>query len=77
MPYEERDEESGKLTKSYADQDFIDAVEANEPASTGDVAESVGCSLDTARLRLRKLVDKDRIHEKSLGRQYAYTRPPE
>lgn len=63
----ERDEESGKLTEQYNDEEFLEAVEEHQPASTKEVAEAVGCSRRNADVRLRKLEEAGEIRKKKVG----------
>jgi predicted transcriptional regulator len=63
----ERDSESGKLTEQYTDEDFLEAVEEHEPASTREVADAVGCSRRNADVRLRKLEEAGEIRKKKVG----------
>ena len=64
----ERDSESGKLSKQYSDEDFLEAVKDNEPASTREVADAVGCSRRNADVRLRRLEEEeDKVRKKMVG----------
>jgi predicted transcriptional regulator len=63
----ERDSESGKLTEQYTDEEFLDPVAEYEPASTREVAESVGCSRRNADVRLKKLEEAGEIRKKKVG----------
>jgi len=67
MTNPERDSESGKLTEQYSDEDFLEAVAELEPASTGEIAEAVGCSRRNADIRLRKLEEANEIQKKKVG----------
>lgn len=62
-----RDSESGKLTEQYTDEDFLEAVEQHEPASTREVADEVGCSRRNADVRLRKLEEAGEVGKKKVG----------
>jgi predicted transcriptional regulator len=62
-----RDEDSGKLTEQYSDEDFLRAVAKHEPASTREIAEAVGCSRRNADVRLRKLEDGGKVGSKMAG----------
>ena len=64
--YFEQDD-SGKIRQKYSDEDFIDAVEAHEPASTKEVADAVGCSRRNADARLRTLEDAGQVRSKMVG----------
>lgn len=53
--------------QQYDDSAFLTAVRENEPASTSEVADSVGCTRRNADYRLRRLRDEDRVHSKEVG----------
>ena len=63
----ERDSESGKLTEQYTDEEFLEAVEEHEPASTSEVADTVGCSRRNADVRLRQLENEGVVKSKMAG----------
>lgn len=67
MVNQERDPDSGKLTKQYSDKDFLGAVDTHEPASTSEVAEEVGCSRRNADTRLRQLQEDGQVTSKMVG----------
>ena len=67
MPYFEQDEETGKISQQYSDEQFIEVVKNSAPASTSEVAEGVGCSSDNAYRRLKSLEEADRIDSKMAG----------
>ena len=61
-------------TKKYTDEQFIEAVKEHSPASTSEVAESVGCTRPSADGRLKGLVEEGEIHRKKIGKvQVWYT----
>jgi predicted transcriptional regulator len=66
-PYFEQDEETGKITKQYPDEMFIEVVKDSSPASTSEVAEGVGCSSDNAYRRLKSLEQAGEIQSKMAG----------
>jgi predicted transcriptional regulator len=68
----ERDPESGKLAEQYSDDDFLDAVEANTPASTSEVAEAVGCSRRNAEVRLKRLEEAGEVRSKMVGNSLSW-----
>lgn len=70
--YFEQDQESGKIEERYPDQEFLDAVEDHEPASTSEVADAVGCSRRNALNRLNTLEDADQIRSKDVGRSFVW-----
>lgn len=67
MVNDERDPESGRLSKQYADEDFLEAVVEYEPASTSEVADAVGCSRRNADTRLRQLKEAGQVRSKMAG----------
>ena len=67
VPYFEQDEETGKISQQYSDEQFIEVVKNSAPASTSEVAEGVGCSSDNAYRRLKSLEEADRIDSKMAG----------
>jgi len=66
-PYFEQDEETGKISQQYSDEQFIEVVKNSAPASTSEVAEGVGCSSDNAYRRLKSLEEAGRIGSKMAG----------
>jgi DNA-binding Lrp family transcriptional regulator len=74
MTNTERDPESGKLTKQYTDEDFLDAVEEYAPASTREVADAVGCSRRNADVRLRRLEEDGSVESKMAGNSLVWFR---
>jgi predicted transcriptional regulator len=70
--YFEQDRESGKIEERYPDQEFLDAVEDHDPASTSEVAEAVGCTRRNALNRLKTLEDTDQIRSKDVGRSFVW-----
>jgi len=67
VPYFEQDEETGKISQQYSDEQFIEVVKNSAPASTSEVAEGVGCSSDNAYRRLKSLEEEGRIDSKMAG----------
>lgn len=68
MPGKDREEESGKYTTSYADSEFIEAIQQLEGmAGTSEIAEEVGCTQRTAYTRLKSLEDLNRIESRKVG----------
>lgn len=58
--------------REYTDDEFCTAVatatEHQQPATTREIAEMVGCSASTARNRLTQLSDEERIERTTDGR---------
>ena len=61
------------MSKGIPDEDYIDAVREHQPASTMEVAESVGVARQSADYRLRKLEDLGRVKSKKIGGSLAWT----
>lgn len=68
MPGKDREEESGKYTTSYADSEFIEAIQQlGGMAGTSDIAEEIGCTQRTAYTRLKSLEDQNKIKSRKVG----------
>lgn len=67
MPNTARNDESGQYAAKYADEDFLDALDALGEATTREVAEHVGADHDTARRRLNALADEDRVGRRKVA----------
>lgn len=67
----DRDEE-GKYSQSYADEDFVSAVESVPVASTQNVADQVGCSYDLAYRRLNQLFENGAVEREDVGGSFVY-----
>lgn len=64
----ERDDETGRYTASWSDEDFLEALrDCDGIAGTSDVADHVGCSRQSAYLRLNDLADKDAVERREIG----------
>lgn len=64
----DRDEETGLYTGEYDQDDFLVAIRESEgPAGTGEIADSVGCSHDTAYKRLKTLEEEGIIVSQKVG----------
>ena len=66
-PYFEQDKATGKITRQYSDEQFIEVVKDSSPASTREVAEGVGCSSDNAYRRLKDLEEAGKVNSKMAG----------
>ena len=66
-PYFEQDKDTGKITRQYSDEQFINVVKDSSPASTSEVAEGVGCSSDNAYRRLKELEEAGKVNSKMAG----------
>jgi DNA-binding Lrp family transcriptional regulator len=60
------------LAEQYSDDDFLDAVEVNNPASTSEVAEAVGCSRRNAEVRLKRLEEAGDVRSKVVGNSLSW-----
>jgi GTP-sensing pleiotropic transcriptional regulator CodY len=69
----ERDEESGKYTDAYADDEFLAALHDEDGvAGTSDLADAVGCTSRHALNRLRELEDAGQVTSKDVGRSLVW-----
>jgi predicted ArsR family transcriptional regulator len=69
----ERDEDSGRYTDTYTDEEFIDAIKGEGGlAGTGEIATKVGCSHRQALNRLKELEENDIVVSKDVGRSLAW-----
>lgn len=66
----ERDNRSGRYTTEFDIEDFAEAVEKLEFASTRGVANEVGCSYDLAYRRLKELRDDGVVDGRKMGNTY-------
>lgn len=73
MPYDERDEESGQFTPTFADAEFVDALRERDGGTTAEVAEAVGCKYRTAYARLNDLEDEGRVQSREVGNSLLWT----
>jgi predicted HTH transcriptional regulator len=69
----ERDPSTGQIQQEYEDEEFVDAVRENEPATTKEVMETVGVSRTAALYRLNKLEDEDVLMSKEAGTSLVWT----
>jgi len=68
MVNESRDDDSGKFTEKYDDEEFIEAIETlGGSAGTAEVAEELDCPHTTAYHRLDQLRDAGRISSRQIG----------
>jgi len=59
--------ESELVGTDYAKEDFLAAIEEHDPAFSREIAEEVGCSIQTVRDRLKRLAEKGEVRTKSDG----------
>jgi DNA-binding MarR family transcriptional regulator len=62
-----RDEDSGRFSEEYPQDDFIRALEELGASGTTDIAEYVGCDRRTAYLKLQTLEEKGDIESQKIG----------
>lgn len=68
MPGKDRDEETGKYTVSYSDDDFLSAIRTlGDMTGTAGIAKEVGCTRRTAYTRLEALADQSRVERRQIG----------
>lgn len=67
-----RDDETGKFSEEYSDEDFLDAVESLELPSTSDVANYIGCSYTLAYHRLNTLSEREELNKIEIGNSFAW-----
>lgn len=70
-------EDDGAYSSEYSDEDFLAVVRELQPATTGQVAEEVGCHRSTALRRLRALADRGEIRGRSVGTTTVWAVPHE
>lgn len=76
MPYDDRNEETGKFNQRYTDSDFLDAIASiDHEASTREVQNEVGCAHRTAHSRLSKLEDSGEIRSREVGKVMLWSIP--
>jgi predicted transcriptional regulator len=63
----EQDPETGQIQQEYEDEDFLDAVRENEPATTKEVMNTVGVSRTAALYRLNNLEEEGVLKSKEAG----------
>lgn len=69
----DRDEESGKYTDAYSDDDFLQALADEDGiAGTGALADAVGCTSRHALNRLRELEEAGEVTSKDVGRSLVW-----
>jgi uncharacterized membrane protein len=74
MADRDRDEDTGRFTTEFEDEDFISALEElGGSASTSDIAEQLDCDRRTAYLRLNELEDTGRISCREVGNSLLWT----
>lgn len=60
-------DEEADSRQQFTDEEYINAVREQEPASTREVADVVGCSRRNADYRLRLLREEGAVDKKMAG----------
>lgn len=68
----ERDEK-GRFDAEYDEGAILEALEKHQPAGTKEIADEVGCHVNTARNRLEELVEQGRANGKLIGHHKVWT----
>jgi len=68
-------DEHGRISPKVTDEELVEAVRGNEPASTTDVSEAVGIQANPTRDRLKRLSeDKDSpVNGQKVGNSFVWT----
>lgn len=64
----ERDENTGRFSDHYPDEDFLAAVREADLPTTTEVADAVSCNRRTAYVRLQELEDRGVVESRKIGR---------
>jgi len=67
MEDRDRDEESGRFTEEYPEEEFIHALEELGSAGTTDISNYVGCDRRTAYLKLQGLEEENKVTSQKVG----------
>ena len=69
----DRDDETGRFTETYPPDEFIEAIrdEGGEAATRG-VADTVGCSYETAYKKLQALSTTGAVDHRRVGNAYLW-----
>lgn len=59
--------ENGKFVPTFSAGDFKDALASDEMLTTRDIAAAVGCTKETARLRLKKMEGNGLVISQKIG----------
>jgi CRP-like cAMP-binding protein len=62
-----RDEDSGKFSEEYPQEDFVRALGELGASGTTDIAEYVGCDRRTAYLKLQSLEEEGDVESQKIG----------
>lgn len=67
MEDRDRDEESGRFTEEYPEEEFIQALEELGSAGTADISNYIGCDRRTAYLKLQSLEKENKVSSQKVG----------
>ena len=71
----DRDEETGRYTGEYSDEDFLNAIGSEGGmAGTGEIADQVGCAHDTAYKRLKRMENEGLLTSQKVGNTLLWKR---
>ncbi|WP_222913931.1 helix-turn-helix domain-containing protein [Natrinema sp. SYSU A 869] len=65
--------EQEPLHMVYSEEDYLEAIRENAPATTQEVADTVGVTRQGADYRLRKLEDNGLVSSEMLGNTLIWT----
>lgn len=65
--------EGGQFETEYTNEEVMEAVAENEPASTTEVADELGIARQSADYRLRRLLDDERVSKKKVGNSLVWS----
>lgn len=72
MPYDERDDDTGRFRPTFSDEQFIDTVSERDLPTTREIADALGCNYRTAYDRLKSLESEGRVRSRSIGGSLAW-----
>lgn len=73
MVGKDRDDDSGRYAQTYPPGEFVEAIDAaSGAAGTREIAEAVGCSVDTAIRRLDELEDEGTVERREVGNAFLW-----
>ncbi|MFC7216538.1 helix-turn-helix domain-containing protein [Saliphagus sp. GCM10025334] len=59
--------------RKYKASQFVRVVRREEPVTTGEVAEQVGCHRNTARNQLDRLEKNGRLSKEQIGQEFIWS----
>lgn len=60
-------DDASRFVEEYTDEAFLDAIREQEPPTTTNIADAVGCSRTTAYPRLQALEDEGKVVGEKIG----------